>query len=172
MWNLEKRQHERVDIVGLASLGYFLILIGVIFAITPNLVAEITAYFNDFKLHEVAPNIFFPLIDDPPAHTVVYNAVYQVCLALAVFQIFVIGARFVLRESVDRKADSISGLVFWVGAAWIMNLLLAGIVDTWDKWIIFYGWFIILIGVTILVRGFAKLTQQLFRRQQSSIAGP
>jgi len=50
MGERERRHPERVDLLGLVSFGFFLILIGILWIGTPNLTNEIIEFFKDFQL--------------------------------------------------------------------------------------------------------------------------
>ncbi len=146
MLSLGKRPSEKIDILSIASFGFFLVLIGVIFAITPNLLDRIYDFLHDFHLQEVYPGISFPT----PAsnHSALYGALFQFCLIFAIFQVVILVARIILKESIKRKSGTFSGLFFWFGAAVALNLLRAGSID----WPIFLGWLVVLVGTVIVVR--------------------
>jgi hypothetical protein len=141
-----RRSSERINILAIASIGFFLLLVGMIFAATPNLPREIYDFGRDFTPEKVYDNVSFlaPTSD----HPVVYNAAFQFCLIFGVFQVAILSVRFVLRESVRRKAGTFSGLIFWFGAAAALWMLMAGSID----WFIFLGWLVVLIGIAITVR--------------------
>lgn len=143
---MSERYPEKIDILGIASFGFFLVLIGVIFAITPNLLDRIYDFLHDFQLQEAYPGMSFPA----PAsnHPVLYGALFQFCLIFAIFQVIILVARFILKESIKRKSGTFSGLFFWFGAAVALNLSKAGSID----WFIFIGWLVVLVGTVIFVK--------------------
>ncbi|MEA2090359.1 MAG: hypothetical protein U9O89_06360 [Thermoproteota archaeon] len=155
-----RRHSERTDVLGLVSFGFFLALIGVIFMITPNLWGEIRAFFRDFQLKEVRPDAHFPT--PKSHHQVLYDAAFQFCLAFAISQILILIGRFILRESIDRKSGTFSGLFFWFGAAAALNLLSERSIG----WFEFWGWIIILVGTVVVVRGTISLcTRALLKKR-------
>ena len=140
------RYPKKIDFLAIVSAGFFLLLVGMIFATTPNLPREIYDFFRGFGLQQVYPGVSFFA---PTSNlTVVYNAAFQFCTFFGIFQVAILGARFVLRESVRRKGGTFSGLIFWFGAAAALWLLMAGSID----WFIFLGWLVVLIGIAITVR--------------------
>lgn len=146
MLNLSER-YAKIDLLGIASFGFFLVLIGVIFAITPDLPDRIYDFYHDFQLQEVYPGgVSLPA----PAsnHPVVYGALFQFCLIFAIFQVIILVVRFILKESIKRKSGTFSGLFFWFGAAIALNLLKVGSID----WFIFIGWLVVLVGIVIVVK--------------------
>ena len=147
-----EKQHEKRDILGLASFGFFLLLIGVIWVITPNLSQKVIDFFKDFELkEEIFPNVFLPA--PVHHHSVVYTALARFCFAYGLFQIVILVLRFFFRESVDRMAGTFSGIVFWLGVGFVSNLLAAGAIE----WFGFLGWSIVFIGLSLVVRSLLVL---------------
>jgi len=134
---------ERTDILGLANFGIFLILIGIIVATTPNLVEGVADFLRDFNLTEVAPNVLLPIpgLD----HPVVFGALYQFCLYFGILQIPMLAARFILKDTPRRTASTAMGIVFWLGAAWLVSMIIT------ITWLNFVGYIIALVGIAIVV---------------------
>ena len=151
----EKRRSEGTDWLSIVSLGFFLVLLGVIWIITPDLSNEVIDFFKDVHLENMTENIILPAPEH--SHPVVYRAAMQFCLAFGVFDIVILALRFVLRESMDRKTGTISGIVFWLGAGFFLNMLAAGDIG----WFGFLAGLIIVIGLLIIVSSLVKL---LFKR--------
>lgn len=155
-----ERQPEKRDILGIASFGFFLLLIGIIWIITPNLYQEIVDFFNDFKLtEEIFPNVFLPV----PAHShpVVFTALAQFCFAFVLFQIVILVLRFFFREPVDKVAGTFSGMVFWLGVGFVSSWLADGTIE----WVSFLGWFIVFIGLSLVVRSLLVLMFEVALRK-------
>lgn len=152
MPNLSNKQREKIDLLGIASFGLFLALIGVIFAVTPELPSEIFDFVKDFQLQLVYPGVYFYA----PAsnHPILYNTIFQFCLIFAIFQVVILVARFMLKESISRKSGTFSGLFFWFGSAAALGLLKSESID----WFIFLGWLIVLVGIVIIVKSSISLT--------------
>lgn len=146
-----REREERTDILGLANFGLFLILIGIIVATTPNLVDRFADFFRDFKLTEVAPNVLLPVpgLD----HPVVFGAIYQFCLMFGILQIPMLAARFILKDTPRRTASTATGIVFWLGAAWLVSLIVAKNIT----WLNFIGYIIALVGIVIVVENVIML---------------
>lgn len=144
-----ERRSEKIDFLAIVSLGFFLLLVGMIFAATPDLPSKIYDFGRDFGRQLVYPGVYFyGPVSPVTSHTVVYNAAFQFCIGFAVFQVAILAARFALNESIGRKAGTFSGLFFWFGAATALWSLMAGSID----WFMFLGWLVVLIGVVIAVR--------------------
>jgi hypothetical protein len=144
-------RRERTDILGLVNFGIFLVIIGIIFATTPNLVDRFADFFRDFHLQEVAPNVSLPVpgLD----HPVVFGAIYQFCLAFGIIQIPILAARFIIKDTIRRTANTAAGIIFWLGAAWSVSLIMAKSIT----WLNFVGYIIILIGIVVVVENIIVL---------------
>ena len=156
-----ERQHEKPDILGLASAGFFFLLIGAIWVITPNLPQKVIDFFKDFELEgEIFPNVFLPVPKD--LHPVVYTALARFCFVFGIFQIFILFLRIVFTEPVDKLAGTFSGIIFWLGAGFVANMLSAETI----KWLVFLGWIVVLIGVTLVIRSLVILFFELVLRKR------
>ena len=153
-------QYEKRNILGLASFGFFLLLVGVIWVITPNLSQEVIDFFDSFKRkEEIFPNVFLPA--PVGTHPVVYMAIARFCFVFGLLQIFILVLRFVFREPVDKIAGTFSGVVFWLGAGFVANMLSAETIE----WFVFLGWIIVLIGLSLIIRSLGILLFGLVLRK-------
>ena len=134
------------DILGVVPFGFFLISIGVIFLTTPNLISEISAFFRDFQLKELWPNVFLPV----PAsnHPVLYGAIEKFCYLFGIFQVGMLILRLAYGSPPSQKAGTASDVVFWLGAGYLVGILR----DQMIGWFAFIAGLIILIGLTVIIR--------------------
>lgn len=139
--------------IGFISFGFFLILVGFIWLNTPDLQDAVVAFFEDFHLEEAFENVSLPVPRSQWGHPVVYSAFQQFCLGYGLFQIVVLVLRFVFGSSISDKAGTVSGVVFWLGLAFFVGLLLAEAVG----WFAFLAGFIVVVGSSIIVRGVAQI---------------
>ena len=153
-----ERRSKEWDRLGLASLGFFLILIGALLLVTPNYRNEFVSFVRDFHLVKVTPNVSLPA--PKSSHPIVYTAVMEFCIAYGLFQIAILVFRFVLRDPIDRKAGTASGIVFWLGAGYLLSMLLTESIGWFD----FLAGLAIFIGLSIVIRGFVTLLFQFMRR--------
>jgi hypothetical protein len=144
--------------LSLISFGFFLILLGAIWFITPNISAAVENFVGDFQLRKVAGDVSLPAPGSD--HPVLYNAAMQFCLVFGVFQIVILALRFVFRDSVERKAETVSGVVFWLGVAVFLGLLANGSLG----WFSFIAGFVVSVGLSVVARNIVRL----FRRQSST----
>jgi hypothetical protein len=120
---------------------------------------EVRKFFEDFKLEKVFPNVFLPAPASP--HPVVYMAIARFCFVFGLFQIFILALRVVFRESVNRIAGTFSGMIFWLAAGFVANMLSTETI----KWFTFVGWIIVLIGFSLAIRSLVVLLFELTLRK-------
>jgi len=133
------RRPRGTDWLGLASFGFFVLLIGAVWVFTPGLTSAVQNFVLDFELQNVTNSISLPAPANVQDHTAVYLAAMEFCVVFGVFHVVVLALRFVFHDHIDRKADAASGMAFWFCAAYFMNLLYGGSI----------GWFSFIAGVVI-----------------------
>lgn len=153
-----ERRSEGQDRLSLTSFGFSLVLIGAILLVTPNYHNELVYFFRDFHLVKVTQNVSLPA--PKSSHPIVYTAVMNFCIVYGLFQIAILVLRFVLRDPIDRKAGTASGIVFWLGAGYLLGTLLTETIG----WFNFLAGLVIFIGLSIVIRGLVTLSFQVMRR--------
>lgn len=152
-------RHYREGIFAAISVGFLFILIGMIFVTRPALYDGLRSFFNPNSwTNKTVGNttITVPVPKDPGAHVEVYGAVSEFCLAWGVFQVLILGFRFIADSPRRMKARTISSVVFWFGAAYLTNAYLnANATTTNNAWFIFWAALVVLIGITLIVRAVA-----------------
>jgi len=146
-----EKTRGRTDLLGLVSFAFFLIVIGILFATVPDLSTKVVEFFQSIHMRPVYPGITF--IEPTGNQSVVYGAAYTFSVIFGISQIIVLVARFLIKDTAGRKADSLTGIIFWFGVAYGFNSLAAGSLD----WFIFLGWIVVLIGISITVRSIVSL---------------
>jgi len=148
------RRHQEGILSGV-SAGVFLILLGAIVIMTPNLINAIVDFFNDFQVTAV-PNIGnAPIYLPAPAHVAQHRAVYAAARMFSLiwgsFLILFLAARFAIHSPPHKKAENIGDIVFWFGAWFIIQTYL---IDR-AEWFVFWAVVIVLIGASLVIRGIA-----------------
>jgi len=148
---VETRPSRGSSWTGVLSFGFFLLLIGAIWIVTPSFTEEVTDFINDFHLVKISENVSLPA----PAHShpVVFTAVMQFCFIFGALQVIILGLRFVFHESLNKKADTVSGIAFWFSAGYFSNML----ANEAMGWFGFLAGLIICFGLAIVISSVVKL---------------
>ncbi|PVX26492.1 MAG: hypothetical protein CW691_01385 [Candidatus Bathyarchaeum sp.] len=131
------------------SAGFFLLLVGAIFVITPNLLDAIMDFFGDISIVNV-PNTdaMFLGPELPLSHITVYQAVGQFSIAWSILQVVMLALRFIVHSSWQKRSETVGNLVYWTGAAVLIQTFL--IENT--QWFAFWSIILIIIGVSLIAR--------------------
>lgn len=135
------------DFLGLASFGIFLIVIGAFFALYPGLTGKFREFIMDFDLVEISQGFYLPVTRG--THPEVYSFFLWLSVAMVVANLLIFGIRFAIRDPLRRKADTLSGIIFWAGMAFLSDQLLAMNLE----FQLVYSYFIIILGISIMTSG-------------------
>ena len=140
------------------SAGFFILLVGTMLVINPDLFGKIVDFFKDFDTVNV-PNtdVTFIAPEFPRLHLTVYQAAGQFSLALAAFQIVILALRFVIPSSWGKRSETVGTLVYWAGATFLIQSFL--IENT--QWFVFWSTIIILVGVSLIARAAVMAVSRL-----------
>jgi hypothetical protein len=150
--NVEKRS-EGTNWLGLLSFGLFLMLLGTIWTATPNLTEDVRTFVDpkNWHLKNVTENIAFPEPKD--SHPILYTAAMQFCLIFGVLQIVILVLRFAFHGSLNRKAETVSGVAFWFSFGCFLYMLVSESIP----WFGLIGGIIISAGLALLTSSVVKL---------------
>jgi hypothetical protein len=140
------------------SFGFFIMLFALFFIIVPDYGKEVENFIGSFKLKEVASNVFLPAPEG--SHQVVYQTATNFSIVFGLFQFFILALRLYFRSSVSKMAETISNIVLWLGAAYMLNILRLGEII----WFPFIGGLVVVVGLSIVARSLIRL---LFWRRSS-----
>ncbi len=155
------------------SVGFFLILIGSLFIITPNLFNKVVDFLSHFTSRQIrTTNIYAPVPENFSAHLDVYTAARLFSLVWGVFLIAMLAVRFILGSSLRQKAENLGGVVFWLGAAYLIQTYLvqpaqaSGLTatDYVRDWFEFWALIVALIGVSFIARGIFLAVERAARK--------
>ncbi len=141
---------RRDGILSAVSAGGFLVIVGSMFIIHPNLIDRIIDFFNDINLVSVVDqsNIVLPSPARVALHVDVYSAVLQFSIAWGVFLVAMLVVRFAVNSPTHRKAENVSDIIFWFGTAYLIQIWLLNSA----KWFEFWAMILILVGISLIVR--------------------
>jgi len=159
---LLNKSNFEIHLLSWLSFGVFLILVGILFLVTPNLWEAVEGFFGDFTLRKVDGNIYFPAPEHN--HAVLYNALSQFCLWFGIYQIVLLALKIYLGATIYQKAETFSDIIFWLLAGYFLVLLK----EQGISWFAFIGVFILLVGIVILIRSVVPLFFKTFKKLGSS----
>lgn len=121
-------------------------------------------FFKDLTIVAVSnTQIYLPVPASPETHITIYSTVRAFCLIWGIYETIILIIRFVAHSPPDRKAETLSSMVFWLGAAYLINGFLNEATTT-TLWFAFWALIIALVGVTLIVRGIALAILVLCKR--------
>jgi hypothetical protein len=150
-----RERHEHDGLITAVAFGGFLIIVGLVFALTPSLWQNIVDFFSDLTVTRVpyggsTSNVVLPAPANPAAHQTLYAALLQFDIAFGVLQLLILALRLGAHSSVPRIAETLGNAVFWLGATFLVNaLLLAG---TLSGWFTYWAALIVVVGVSMIAR--------------------
>jgi hypothetical protein len=153
--------HE--GLVTALSIGGFFIILGLVFALTPAISQQTNNFFSDLTtvtFPNGSPGSMVSLLApaNPADHQGFYTAVMNFLIGIGVLQIVILVLRLVVHSRINRIAQSVGDLIFWLGAAVMANVfLLAG---TQSGWFQFWSAIIVLIGISLVARFFVYLAKR------------
>jgi hypothetical protein len=143
-------------------IGSIFIALGLIYyASLPNsLFLDVINFFNGLTLARVPDTqIYLPAPIAPASYADLYLAVFQFCLIIGIVEVVVLVLRFLFDSPINRKAETISNIVFWFGVSYLtMTYLVYG--ATINKWFVFWIGVIIIFGLSLIARAFALLAKR------------
>lgn len=147
------RHHEAL--LGAVSVGFFFVLIGVLFINMPNLFNNVVTFLSHWHTVQLkSMNVQVPVPEHLGDNVAldVYVAAREFSLVWGVFLAVMLGARFVFDSPTRRKAQNVGDIVFWLGATYLIQILLVETFVDYRKWLGFWAAVIALIGVSLIVR--------------------
>lgn len=163
--NRDERRRNRWEHDGLitaVAFGGFLIIVGLIFAITPDLSQKITTFFQDLTTQALPfnslSNITLPAPQNPAAYMDLYTAVMQFDIGIAVLELIILAMRLSLQSRTHRIAETVGNLVFWGAAAVLVNVFLQA--GTLTGWFEYWASLIIVVGVSLVARAMVHFARR------------
>ncbi len=152
------------------SAGSFFIILGAIFIATPNLFDRIINFFSNITVVSLpnTSNIFLPAPASPGQHVVVYSAAIRFSIVWAILQVFILILRFAFRSPLNKKAESVSDIIFWIGAFYLSNTYLNA-QTTLPVWFMFWAGILILIGFSLVIRSIILFSRNIFSPRENPL---
>jgi hypothetical protein len=163
MLKQKQEEHRHDGFITALAFGGFLIIIGLIFTLTPDLWQKITEFFNSITTTSFpfgGPKSAISLVApaNPAAHKAFYTALLQFDVAFGVLQVIILGLRIRVHSRTRRIAETLGNAVFWFGAAILVNVfLLTGTIDGWFE---YWAALIVVVGVSLITRAIVHLARK------------
>jgi hypothetical protein len=153
---------ENEGLIRAVGFGGFLIVLGIVFAITPDLFQKISTFFNDLTTQHLPfagglGNVVLPAPQNPATHMDLYRAVMQFDIGIAALEFVLLFMRLSLQR-VHRVAETVGNLVFWGGAAFLTNMFL--LMGTLKGWFEYWAALVVLVGVSLIVRALVHFARR------------
>jgi hypothetical protein len=161
-WERRLKRGPGESIISAISVGAGFILIGLVFILAlPNNLWDSTIGFFTSLTGKAVPGlgITLPAPTNPGGHVVFYTAVFQFSLGLALLQILVLFLRFGFVSRIQKLAETIGNLVFWIGASYLAYTYLNSS-TTLNTWFAFWAGILIVLGLSIVARAAIRLAKR------------
>lgn len=163
-YHRENRPKHRHDgLISAIAFGGFLIVVGLIFSLTPGLLQMISDFFSDITtrtvpINSTTSNIILPAPAHTASHSALYTALMQFDIGIGILQVVILSLRIVYRSQTTKIAETVGDLVFWFGAAFLVSTFLQ--LGTPDGWFTYWGALIALIGASLIVRAIVYVVRR------------
>jgi hypothetical protein len=143
---------SREGVLSAIGVGFFFVLAGTIFIMTPHLYDSFVTFLRSFDIVQV-PNtqLSFFAPASPDVHTTVYAAVLQFSIVWSLFQIAFLMLRLVAHSPLAKKAETLSNVIFWIGASYLIYSMLNE-TTTIAIWFAFWSEILMLLGLSLVIR--------------------
>jgi len=144
---------SREGVLSAIGVGFFFVLAGTIFIMTPHLYDSFVTFFRNFDIVQV-PNtqLSFFAPTTPDVHTTVYTAALQFGIVWSLFQIAFLMLRVAAHSPLAKKAETLSNMIFWIGTSYLVYAMLNE-ATTVVIWFAFWSEILMLLGLSLVARG-------------------
>ena len=152
--NTQKINPWHEGLITALAVGGFLIILGVVFGLTPGIPQKTVDFFSDFTGQSYPfgdGTIVLPAPAHPAAHMDFYAAVLNFMIGIALLQVIILALRLWAHSRIGKIAETVGNLVFWAGAAAVANVFLLS--GTLSGWFSFWSALVIIVGISLIVRG-------------------
>lgn len=162
-----KKKKFNEGLITAVAVGGFLIILGVVFGLTPGVAQKAWDFVRDFTVHGFPfadGAIILPAPAHPSAHMDFYSALLAFDLGIGALQVAILAARVVLHSSLKRIAETVGNAVFWFGAAVATQMYL--MLGTLEGWFTYWAAIIIVVGLSLIARGLIHFVAWLTRKNK------
>jgi len=139
-----------------ASLGVFLVLVGVFLIVYP-LVAEIRAFLSDLSFVPLFDQVYYPAPSSP--HPLFYHILRNFFMAWSVWLGILTIVQLATKGRARRVAHTLGDCVFWIGAAYLLDRIGLGALAFGS----FLALLVVVAGVSLIIRALTILSLDKLR---------
>ena len=137
------------------AIGGFLILIGLVFSLNPNITDRISDFFSSmtsttYPIGSSTSTIYLPAPTNPAAHSALYSVLLQFDIGFGLLQVIILALRLFYHSKTDKIAETVGNMIFWLGAAALVSTILQ--VGTLQSWFEYWGALIVIVGISFVAR--------------------
>ncbi len=166
LFDTHHKSHKHPTNEGLitaVAFGGFLITVGLVFSLNPDLPQLITNFFSNittrpYPVDSTTSNFFLPAPANPTAHFDLYSALIQFDIGIGILQVIILALRIAFHSKTDKIAETIGNLIFWFGAAVLVSTFLQA--GTLESWFTYWGALIVLVGITLIARAIVHFARR------------
>jgi hypothetical protein len=154
LYTLAEKKKESM-ITAIYAGAIFIVLALVYYIHLPSsLWNRLVDFISSFTL-SLAPSTGIPLPVPaiPAAHVELYNAAFQFSLGLGILEIAILAIRILLHSPMQRKAETVENLVFWLGTSYLISSYLLNMTLK-SEWFVFWAGVILISGLSLVARAF------------------
>jgi hypothetical protein len=141
-------------------IGSILITLAVIFIVQSSLWNQLVDFFTSLTLAPVpGTGVALPAPSNPAGYYELYMAIFEFTITVGAIEVVVLILRVLLDSPVQRKAETIENIVFWLGTSFLIITYLVNMTIT-AEWFVFWAGVILITGLAFLARSFVLLAQR------------
>jgi hypothetical protein len=155
-------ESRKENILTAAYIGAVCIVLAVIYIahLPVSLWNSVVDFFMSLTLSPVpGTGIALPAPSNPAAYTELYLAAFQFAIAVGILEVAVLFLRVLLHSPVQRKAETIENIVFWLGASYLVITYLVNMTIQ-AEWFVFWAGVILIFGLSLVARAFVLLAKR------------
>ncbi|HLN89416.1 MAG TPA: hypothetical protein VK253_05060 [Candidatus Binatia bacterium] len=142
-------------------VGGFFISIALVYYVNAaqNLLSGFVNFFSSLTLAPVPQTgISLPAPSNPAVYANLYNAAFELAIAVGILEIVILALRVWMSSPVSRKAETIENIVFWLGASYLIVAYLENMTIT-GEWFVFWAGIVLIFGLALIARAFVLLAK-------------
>ena len=143
---------KKESLITAVYAGSIFIIIALVFVLNTGIWVNVVNFFNSLVFAQIpGTSVSLPAPAVPAAHTQLYFVTFQFCIGVGLLEIMILSVRILLHSSIQRKAETIENLVFWLGTSFLIISYLVNI-TLQTEWFVFWSGAILVGGLSLVSR--------------------